>query len=248
MCPINFRNKYHYKTGARIIIIKLSKRVRKLNIPTLKYGTKLIEVLLIPSVLLILGVWLQGSITERQEDLAVTQLVDNYFTNFTNTSSAEESYSIAIARTRALFTRLQQLRRKDELINVLRFISEVDPVMLKGDVFEQDPQSDRYFVDLSGVELSSSNIDIIAVEGLRIWGADFDNTTFYNFECDGCGFANSTFRDAEFNDVSFVNSDLTAVDFEGSNVDSVDLDGAILDSAKWSDGRVCAKKSIGMCN
>jgi hypothetical protein len=35
--------------------------------------------------------------------------------------------------------------------------------------------------------------------------------------------------------------------FTGSNIGEVDLEGAILDYAKWSDGRVCVKGSIGIC-
>jgi len=135
---------------------------------------RVLEVLLVPLVLLLLGIWFEHDIKYRQEDLAVTQIVDSYFNGIaSNLVSAQVimDNSVVIARSLALFMRLRQLNRKDEIINVLRFISEAKPELIDGDVFEQDLQSDRYFIDFSGVDLSDSDIEIMEIQNLRIfWG------------------------------------------------------------------------------
>jgi uncharacterized protein YjbI with pentapeptide repeats len=210
---------------------------------------KLVELLLMPLVLLLISISIQSDISERQEDLIVAQMVDSYFERVAHhlTISSENSSSVIIASTRALFMRLRQLERQNEIVNVLRFVSEVDPEILKGDVFEQDPQSDAYFVDLSGIQLSGISIDIIEAEGLRLSGATFDNSTFHHFSCTRCGFSGGTFKNVDFTQVSLVGSDFTGANFLGSNIDEVDLDGAIFDAAIWSDGRKCSEQSRGAC-
>ena len=130
---------------------------------------------------------------------------------------------------------------------VIRFISEVTPEILEGDVFEQDPQSDQYFIDFSGIELSNSLLEIIKIEGLRSWNANFNNSSFDNFSCTGCAFTGSSFENAEFINVAFDNCDLTGTNFFNSNIHNVDVDGSKFDGAIWSDGRICGENSIGKC-
>jgi uncharacterized protein YjbI with pentapeptide repeats len=215
-----------------------------------KVVIKSLELLLIPLVLLLIGLSIQKGISDRQEDLVVTQMVDNYFSGVANqlTAPMEISSSVIIARTRALFYRLRQLDRKNEIVNVLRFISEVSPEILKGDVFEQDPQSDRYFVDFSNIQLSGTSLEIIEVSDLRIWFSNFNYSYFDNFSCEGCGFTGSSFKNAEFNDVNFEGSDFSGANFTGSNIEDAYIKGANFEGATWSDGRKCGQKSIGKCN
>ena len=217
--------------------------------PLTKCALKLLELFLIPLTLLLISISIQSGVSERQEDLIVTQMVDSYFEGVANhlIDSSESNPSVVIARTRALFIRLKQLERQNEIVNVLRFISEVYPEILKGDVFEQDPQSDPYFVDLSGLQLQDTLIDIIETEDLRLWNANFDNSTFYNFSCIRCGFSGATFKNVDFTQVSLIDSDFTGSNFNGSNIEKVDIDGAIFDEAIWSDGRKCSEQSIGTC-
>lgn len=215
----------------------------------INFGLKISEILLIPLVLLLLGLSIQSSVSERQEDLIVTQMVDNYFDGVAKylVEPSEFTSPVIIARTRALFVRLRQLHRQNEIVNVLRFISEVAPEILEGDVFEQDPQSEQCFIDLSGVQLENISIGIFEIKGLRIWAANFDNSSFYNFSCDECGFSNSTFKNVDFNSVSITNSDFTGANFLGSNIEGVEVEGSIFDGAIWSNGKVCSKKSVGKC-
>ena len=62
-------------------------------------GLKFFELLLIPLILLLLGIVIQKGISERQEDLIVTQMVDNYFEGVANqlTNSSEMNSSVIIA-------------------------------------------------------------------------------------------------------------------------------------------------------
>ena len=211
---------------------------------------KLLELLLIPLILLLIGLSIQIKISNRQENLVVTQMIDNYFLGVANqlNRSIEDSSSVVIARTRAILYQLQQLNRKNEIINILRFISEVHPEILKGDVFEQDPQSERYFVDFSNVRLSEVSLGIIQISDLRIWFSNFDDSSFYNFACERCGFTGSSFKNAEFYDVNFEGSDFSGANFTGSNIKDAHIEGADFEGAIWSDGRKCGKYSIGKCN
>lgn len=215
-----------------------------------KTAIKLLELLIIPLVLLLVGISIQKEISDRQEDLVVTQMVDNYYAGVANhlAEPMEVRSSVIIARTRALFHRLRQLDRKNEIVNVLRFISEVSPEILRGDVFEQDSQSDQYFVDFSNIQLSRVSLDIIELSGLRIWSSNFDNSTFYNFSCKGCGFTGSSFIGAEFNIVNFEGSDFSGANFTDSNIGDAFIEGANFENATWTDGRKCGEKSIGKCN
>jgi hypothetical protein len=211
---------------------------------------KSLELLLIPLALLLFGLFIQKGISDRQEDLVVTQMVDNYFSGVTNqlTIPMEISSSVIIARTRALFHRLRQLDRKNEIVNVLRFISEVSPEILKGDVFEQDPQSNRYYVDFSNIQLSEVSLETIEVSGLRMWFANFNDSSFDNFSCEGCGFTGSSFKNVEFNDVNFEGSDFSGANFTDSNIEEAYIEEANFIDALWSDGKKCGQKSIGKCN
>lgn len=214
-----------------------------------KLAVKTFELLLVPIVILIIGLYLQKGITERQEDLAVTQMVDNYFNGIAGHLNSENSESpFILARTRALIYRLHQLERKEEIVNTLRFISEVTPEILRGDVFEQDPQSDPYFVDLSNIDLSKSDIEVIEAYDMRAWNSMFNGSSFHNFSCIGCGFNHSSFRNARFSYTNLEYSDFTGANLFGSNIEEAFIEGAIFDDAVWSDGRKCAKGSIGQCN
>ncbi|WP_180961104.1 pentapeptide repeat-containing protein [Shewanella sp. GutCb] len=211
---------------------------------------RMLEIVLVPFTLLGLSVWIEAEMSSWQEDIAVTQMVDSYFdgiTDILSSEGAELSHYAAIARSRALFFRLQELERKEEMINVLRYLSEASPDILRGSPFEQDQQASQYYIDFSYSNLSSSDIQIMELEDMIFISSNFEQSSFYNFSCEACSFTASSFRNADFLMVSLAGSDLTDVDFTGSNIGEVDLEGAILDYAKWSDGRVCVKGSIGIC-
>jgi uncharacterized protein YjbI with pentapeptide repeats len=158
------------------------------------------------------------------------------------------SGSILIARTHSTINRLRELDRKAEIVNILRYVSETQPHILHGDVFEQDPQSAPYFVDLSNIDLSHTEFSIMKIAHARLWGANFTDATFYNFTCSNCGLSGASFRNAEFNLAVLDGSDITDADFRGAkNVQHVYLGNAILDRAKWTDGLLCKEGSIGEC-
>ena len=120
---------------------------------------KLLELLLIPLILLLIGLSIQIKISNRQENLVVTQMIDNYFLEVANqlNRSIEDSSSVVIARTRAILYQLQQLNRKNEIINILRFISEVHPEILKGDVhFKSMLRYSKIFRNL--IKLNLANV------------------------------------------------------------------------------------------
>ncbi len=212
---------------------------------------KTVQVLLIPLALFAAGVWIERGVTKRQEDIAVTQLVNSYYDGTAQlmaSNNLPSSDSVLIARTRTTINRLRELERKAEIVAILRYISEAEPHILHGDVFEQDPQSEPYFVDLSNIDLSNTRISIMEIEYARLWGANFTHATFSNFTCSECGLAGASFRNAEFSSTVLDGFDLTNADFRGANVKHVYFGDAILDRAKWTDGRLCKESSIGECN
>ncbi len=211
---------------------------------------KTVEALLIPIALFATGVWIERGVTKRQEDIAVTQLLNSFFDGTAQLVTARNvpnSDSVLIARTRSTINRLRELDRKVEIVNFLRYVSEAQPHIIHGDIFEQDSQSDPYFVDLSNIDLSNTKISIMETEHVRLWGANFTDATFYNFTCSECGLTGASFRNAEFSFAVLDGSDLTDADFRGANVKHVYFGNAILDRAKWTDGRLCKEGSIGEC-
>ncbi len=204
-----------------------------------------------PLVLFVLGIWMNAKTSAWQEDIAVTQMVDSYFDGVMSHASSTESdvfYKTALARSRSLFFHLAELDRKREFINVLRFISEVEPDLLRSSPFEQDPQAAPYHINLNHSDLSSSDIEIMSIDSLDFSSSNFERTNFYEFSCDDCSFDSSSFRNASFVSTSFSGSDLSNADFKGSNISNAYLEGAKLEFAIWSNGIVCAKGSIGTCD
>lgn len=207
--------------------------------------------LLIPVTLTCVSLEFETSQNNGQQNTSDSELFNHYADDLFQILSVEYTEitdSIIIAKSRSTLKVLKQNEQKDEIINMLRLLSEVAPHLLNGDVFEQDPQSEPYFIDFSRQDLSHSLINIIEMEQLRFWYSNFNQTHFYNFSCEQCSLSGSSFIKATFTEVSFAGSDLRSSDFTQSNIQSAYLEGALLGGATWSNGKLCTQDSIGSCH
>ena len=89
-----------------------------------------------------IGFRLGSTQVERQEDTLVHQTVAAYFQSMAevlNLQNVEERQTLILAHSQALLAQLQKLHRGQEIIQLIRYLSEIAPHMLHADVFEQDP-------------------------------------------------------------------------------------------------------------
>ena len=226
------------------------------------HSYKIIEIILIPVSIFALGAVLSHSINkqqtslskrlaERQEEILITQMVETYFQNtadILDRSSHDQIHSIILAKTRNLISGLKKQKQSEKIVEVLRFVSQAYPQILEADIFEQDPQSDPYFIDLSDIDFSDIEFAIMEIERAQLSGSNFSNGRIYNVACKECGLSGANFTNTDFMGVDFSDSDLTFSNFTGADIRHIHFGDADLSGATWTDGSKCHTGSIGKCS
>jgi hypothetical protein len=91
--------------------------------------------------------------------------------------------------------------------------------------------------DLQGALLRSADLSYANLEGADLHGADLRAANLKGASMRSANLSLSDLRDA----------DLGYANFQAANLNGVSLSGAKLGRAIWTDGRVCAADSIGVC-
>ena len=161
--------------------------------------------------------------------------------------NAEEKQSLILAQSRSLLAQLQEFHRGQEILQVIRYLSETVPHILQADLYEQDPQSEPYYLEFSYTNFSHTQVSSLQLNEAQFSGSTFENATITNFVCIHCGFWKANFQNARLLSVDFSHADLIGADFTGAELIDVSLNGAHLNGAIWTDERVCTRGSVGMC-
>lgn len=158
-----------------------------------------------------------------------------------------QTHSIILNKTRNIISDLKEQNRSEKIIEILRFISQEYPQILEADIFEQDPQSDPYFIDLSHTNFSGKEFEIMELEHVKLSWSDFSNSKMYNVVCKSCGLSGANFINTDFMLVDFSDSDLICANFTGADIRRIQFGNADLSGAIWTNGHKCHTGSIGKC-
>ena len=197
-----------------------------------------------------IGFRLGSTQAEQQENMIVHQTVAAYFQSMVevlNLQNAEERQTLILAHSRALLAQLQELHRGQEIIQLIRYLSEITPHVLRADLYEQDPQSEPYYLDFSYTDFSGTEVSSLQLNEAQFSGSTFKHAAISNFQCERCGFWKADFQNARLLSVDLSHSDLTGANFMGAELVDLLLDGAQLGGVTWTDGNICAAGSIGVC-
>ena len=91
--------------------------------------------------------------------------------------------------------------------------------------------------DLHAAQLRNADLSYANLESADLHGADLRTANLKGASLRGANLSLSDLRDA----------DLGYANLQGANLNGVNMSGAILGRAIWSDGRVCAVDSVGVC-
>ncbi len=157
-----------------------------------------------------------------------------------------------------------QLNFKDSKIDNLLF---TNPDTYQGNIITD--MSPRVFnLNFRKSEMLNSSFDKVFLSEVDFSDSKITSTIFLDTVLEACNFYNTNIKDSEFtnskltninflgfkiatskfNNVSFINCNLKGVNFQGSEFNNVSFDGSDLSGAIWTDGRICATGSIGVCN
>ncbi len=219
---------------------------------------------------------LSKDLFERQERLAIAQMIDSYFHGvgavMMEQMDTDKRKRIIVARTMSLLRRLQNPADRSM---VVRFVSELQPGITSRPERALE-RSSKPFVDLAqmdlrGADLSFANLYRVDLTGARLTGVDFtwanlaqaqlegailDDANLNGAQLGGAVITGASLRRTRLGGADFSNAKLSGSDLQGADVEdfsfdgittSVNLTGADLSRAVWIDGTRCGDRSIGRC-
>lgn len=219
---------------------------------------------------------LSEALFERQERLAIAQMIDSYFQGvgevMINSMDTDNRKRIIVARTMSL---LQRLNKPSDKSLVVRFVSELQPGITSRPERALE-RSSKPFVDLSnidlrgtdlsfanlyradlsgaqmqGVNLTWANLTQARLEGTildaaNLNGAQLGDATMTRASLRQARLGGADFSNARLNHSNLQGADLSDFSFDGITT-TITLTGTDFSHAVWVDGTRCRDKSIGRC-
>ncbi|MCC6709671.1 MAG: pentapeptide repeat-containing protein [Gammaproteobacteria bacterium] len=107
--------------------------------------------------------------------------------------------------------------------------------------------------DLNGMsarnaQLSGSSLANARLHGVDFAYADLSSTDFTLADARQARLVGASLRHAVLNHARLTGADLSFADLSGASLVGAELSAARLTNTIWTDGRVCARDSIGVCN
>lgn len=96
---------------------------------------------------------------------------------------------------------------------------------------------------LMGTNLTSASVTDVFLARADLLGANLSNANFSRSVL-----TRANLRATNLSNTVFIDADLSGADLTGAGISTTNWKGANLSEAIWTDGRICAKGSIGACN
>lgn len=106
----------------------------------------------------------------------------------------------------------------------------------------QLPNADLGNAQLNGVRLDGANL-----RGARLAYADLGQASLRGADLTGADLSGASLERADLSGASLAGTQLAYANLRQARLDGARLEGARLDKATWTDGRVCAPASVGLC-